>query len=112
MRHYTDEPEKKFSLVEYWGTQQGKYPGLFKIAMRMSSIPPSSAGAERNFSGSGLMLGHLRRRMGPTRIETKMFNHSNDEFIPDKRSNCPKLSRKEGERRVRARGTYSSSPAS
>ena len=97
----------KFDVVSYWDGIQDQYPHVFKVVLRVMCISPSSAGAERDFSGSGLMLSYLRRRMKGTRVETKMFIHSNISVIPLARKRCATLSREEARKRVRARGTFS-----
>jgi len=44
---------ESFSLMDWWKTNQQKYPNLSFLALQIHSMPASSAAAERSFSLAG-----------------------------------------------------------
>jgi len=47
---------KSFDVLEWWKANKAEYPTLFRIAVKLFSIPDMSAEVERIFSGCVLLL--------------------------------------------------------
>lgn len=60
--------DSKFDPREYWFNNQHVYPNLFKLFMRISCIPASSAPAERVFSTSGAVVTDRRSSLLPKSV--------------------------------------------
>lgn len=57
--------DHKFDLRKYWFDNQHVYPNLFKLFLRISCIPASSAPAERVFSTCGAIVTDRRSSLLP-----------------------------------------------
>lgn len=60
--------DRKFDPREYWFNNQHVYPNLFKLFMRISCIPASSAPAERVFSTPGAVVTDRRSSLLPKSV--------------------------------------------
>ena len=66
------------SSIDWWKSYKGSFPILAKLAMRLLSIPATSASCERVFSQAGLTLSKLRTRLGVETVADLMmikYNH-------------------------------------
>ena len=73
---YKISPYEKHTIKPLqWWTEQGRpqeFPYMSALARRLLFIPASSAGLERVFSQSGLMLSGLRQKLGTSTLEDLM----------------------------------------
>lgn len=67
------EKESEIDLKEYWFSHRTVFPKLFKLFMRISCIPASSAPAERTFSISGAVITDRRSALLPKSVENLML---------------------------------------
>lgn len=61
-------PKDKFDLREYWFNNRFVFPNLFKLFLRISCIPASSAPAERTFSICGAIVTDRRSSLLPKSV--------------------------------------------
>jgi len=65
-----DEPE---DCLELWHNRRKELPNLFKLTMKVQSVPATSATVERVFSHGGIILRPLRARMGDNTLSNIIF---------------------------------------
>ncbi|CAF1525859.1 unnamed protein product [Rotaria sordida] len=65
----------KSNLLEFWASDiaTAQFPKLKRIARRLHSIPATSAGTERLFSHSGLILTSRRQRLAPSQVDNMLL---------------------------------------
>lgn len=62
-----------FDLRSWWFQNRERYPTLFKIFLRISAIPASSAPSDRTFSTSGSVITERRSSLLPKSVENIML---------------------------------------
>nr|AAD03082.1 putative transposase [Bactrocera tryoni] len=67
------EMTENFNLMEWWQSNQSKYPHLSKFALQIHAIPASSAAAERSFSLAGNLITEKRNRIAPGSVDSLLF---------------------------------------
>lgn len=65
--------ETDFNLRDWWFVNRERYPSLFKLFLRVSSVPASSAPSERTFSTSGAIITDRRSALLPKSVENIML---------------------------------------
>jgi len=65
-----DEPE---DCLELWHNKRKELPNLFKLAMKVHSVPATSATLERVFSQGGIILRPQRACMGDKTLANIIF---------------------------------------
>lgn len=72
---YLDDRVKKdnFNLKQWWFKNRDRYPSLFKLFLKISAIPASSAPSERTFSTSGAVITTRRSSLLPKSVENIML---------------------------------------
>ncbi|CAF4812631.1 unnamed protein product, partial [Rotaria sp. Silwood2] len=68
----------KANPLEFWSSDIAatKFPILQRIARKLHSIPATSAGTERLFSHSGLILTNRRQRLAPSQVDNMLLIRS------------------------------------
>jgi hypothetical protein len=73
LEQYLKEDNVNFTnnddVITYWKERRNKYPKLTEIVLKNISVPASSAGIERVFSQSKLILSDVRNRLGSESFE-------------------------------------------
>jgi len=59
--------------VNWWNLMKGRYPILSDVAIRILSIPATSAASERNWSAFGFIHSKLRNRLHEKRVEKIVY---------------------------------------
>jgi len=67
---------QNFEVIEWWKNNANLYPQLSKLALKLLSIPASSAAAERVFSLAGNIITEKRNRLCPKSVDSLLFLHS------------------------------------
>ena len=57
------------STLEWWKNHAKEFPGLWDLAMRSLSLPPSTTSCERLFSTAGWIITKRRSRLAPELVE-------------------------------------------
>jgi len=72
-----DEPE---DCLEFWHNRPKELPSLnkFKLAMKVQSVPATSAPVERVFSHGGIIMRPNRARMGDKMLSNIIFLKCNN----------------------------------
>lgn len=65
------------TVLSYWQQNCIKYPRLYRIAIRLFSIPATNLSSERNFSAAGLTLTDHRSNLNPNNVNHLLFIKSN-----------------------------------
>lgn len=60
---------ENFDLRKWWFQNKSQYPNLFKMFLKLSCIPASSAPSERTFSTAGLIITDRRSQLLPKSVE-------------------------------------------
>ncbi|CAF3427843.1 unnamed protein product [Rotaria sp. Silwood2] len=71
-----DDQYKVSNPLIFWQNYQDKLPYLAKLARRLYSIPATSAGVERQFSASGLLINERRSSLNPDTVQNVLFIRS------------------------------------
>ena len=66
----------KFPLL-WWRSWGDEFPMLSKLALKVLSLPPSSASAERNWSTQDFIISKRRSRLAPRRGEKLVYIYFN-----------------------------------
>ena len=70
---YLLEPRAKrissFNILEFWKSQQYRYPELAKLTMDILCVPISTVASESAFSLGGRILNEYRSSMAPEIVE-------------------------------------------
>lgn len=61
--------DKNFNSRTWWFLNRNRYPNLFKLFLKISATPASSAPAERTFSTSGFIISDRRSSLLPKSVE-------------------------------------------
>lgn len=73
-------PDEKIDVFSWWIDRKSMFPNLFKIALKMHSIPASSMQSERTFSRSGMIINDRRSSLNPKTVEDLMLLNKNFDF--------------------------------
>ncbi|KAL1249031.1 hypothetical protein QQF64_022349 [Cirrhinus molitorella] len=65
----------------FWFHNKDKYPHLHALALKVLSVPASSAPVERVFSAGGLLMRPHRARLGPTMLSSLIFLKCNNGLL-------------------------------
>ena len=68
--------DEYFDVVQWWKDNSVKYPRLSKLAMRILSIPASSAASERVFSLAGNIITEKCNRLTNKTVDNIVFLNS------------------------------------
>ncbi|KAG6483747.1 hypothetical protein ZIOFF_060401 [Zingiber officinale] len=75
---YLDEPRSKrtssINVLEFWRSQQFRYPELAKLARDVLAVPVSTVASESTFSLGGRILDQYRSSMSPQVVEALICN--------------------------------------
>lgn len=63
----------EFDLKAWWMKHKSLFPQLYKIFIKLQSLPSSSASAERRFSQSSHLLTDLRTRLTPQMVKNLLI---------------------------------------
>jgi hAT family C-terminal dimerisation region len=76
-------PKMKLSALEWWtmNFSEGEGQSLRSLALRILTIPASSAASERNWSSFGYILDNKRNRLTPERATKLVYLYSNLRLI-------------------------------
>ncbi|CAG8739958.1 7474_t:CDS:2, partial [Ambispora leptoticha] len=69
--------------INWWGLFKGRYPALSEVALRILSIPATSAACERNWSTFGLIHNKLRNRLTDSKVEKCVYVQWNLRILRD-----------------------------
>ena len=67
------EKQPHSNPLSFWQFHEKKYPILSRLALRLLSLPSSSAEAERTFSKAGHIISSLRSQITPTNADRLIF---------------------------------------
>lgn len=73
-------PAENVDVFNWWIERRNMFPNLFKLALKMHSIPASSLQSERTFSRSGLTVNDRRCNLNPKTVENLMLLNKNFDF--------------------------------
>ena len=76
-------PKQPLTPINYWRVYCDEYPLLKTLALRIFSMPATSASCERNFSLMGFIHSKLRNRLGPATVHKCTFIKANYEQLKD-----------------------------
>lgn len=62
-------PSTKFDIDEWWWKNRNEYPELFKLFLRVSCIPATSASSERDWSTAGMIVNDRRSVILPKNVQ-------------------------------------------
>ena len=63
--------------LKWWGLVAGRYPALSHVALKVFSIPATSAASERNWSAFGFIHSKLRNRLSNEQVEKIVYIYWN-----------------------------------
>lgn len=75
-KSYVDEPVAPFPLFDlnkWWFDKKEKFPTLFKIFVRNSAVPATSASSERSFSTTGQIITARRASILPSNVNNMIL---------------------------------------
>ncbi|CAL8313715.1 unnamed protein product [Arctogadus glacialis] len=72
LSHHLDKCEGQNALL-FWAMNESTLPSLFPVAMRVLTVPASSAPVERVFSHGGIILRPHRSQMSDTLLSKLIF---------------------------------------
>lgn len=78
--------QEKMNVFNWWIERKSAFPNLFKLAIKMHSIPASSMQSERTFSKSGFTFNDRRSNLNPETVEDLILLNKNYDF--EVRLNC------------------------
>jgi hypothetical protein len=67
--------------LEWWKTNQKRFPRLAPVALQLLSKQATSASSERLFSTAGLTISDMRSRLTPDNAAMIIFLHDNLPFV-------------------------------
>lgn len=70
-----------FNLLNWWQTNELKFPILTRFSRFIHSIPATSAAAERSFSSAGYIYSERRSRMKPDTLSSMLTLQSNWDMV-------------------------------
>ena len=75
----------KENPLEFWSSELAsvKFPVLKQLARKLFSIPATSAGTERLFSYSGIILNNRRQRLSPSQLNNMLVIRSTRRLFKD-----------------------------
>ena len=76
-----DPTEGRCHVFHFWANNKKKFPNLFSLAMRVLSIPASSAPVEGVFSRGGLIMRPHRARLGAETLLKLIFLKCNETLL-------------------------------
>ncbi|XP_017263504.1 zinc finger BED domain-containing protein DAYSLEEPER-like [Kryptolebias marmoratus] len=69
------------NALAFWGENQSKYPQLHNLALKVLSVPASSAPVERVFSRGGIVMRPHRARLGAKMLQSLIFLKCNETLL-------------------------------
>ncbi|XP_053324528.1 E3 SUMO-protein ligase ZBED1-like [Spea bombifrons] len=80
--YFAERPlAKERNPLNWWNTNQEKYPTLAKLAKSYLCIPGTSTPSERLFSAAGNIACKKRASLSPEHVDMLTFLHSNAKFL-------------------------------
>lgn len=79
-RNFQWIPTEKINVFDWWIERRSMFPKLYKVALKIHSIPASSMQSERTFSQSGLIVNDRRSNINPGTVEDLMLLNKNFDF--------------------------------
>lgn len=73
-----DEVNLELDCLQFWHKKQNELPTLFKLAMKVHSVPATSAPVERIFSHGGIVMRPHRARMADQTLSDLLLVKCND----------------------------------
>lgn len=73
-------PNEKTNVFDWWIQRKTMFPNLFKLALKMHSIPASSMQSERTFSRGGMTINDRRTNLDPQTVEDLLMLNKNFDF--------------------------------
>lgn len=73
-------PNEKTNIFDWWIQRKAMFPNLFKLALKMHSIPASSMQSERTFSRGGMTITDRRTNLDPQTVEDLLMLNKNFDF--------------------------------
>ena len=67
------------AILQYWIDNKGVFPILFRVAMRIYGIPPSSVSSESNFSVVNHVMNKKRNRVSTSAVNDLVFLRSHSD---------------------------------
>uniref|UniRef100_A0A8C6TE01 BED-type domain-containing protein n=1 Tax=Neogobius melanostomus TaxID=47308 RepID=A0A8C6TE01_9GOBI len=67
-------PSPQIDPMDWWKTNENKYPQLAKLASAYLCVPATSVPSERVFSTAGLIVNRLRSRLHPVHVDIKIVD--------------------------------------
>lgn len=71
---------ENINVFDWWIERKEMFPNLFKLAIKIHSIPASSMQSERTFSRSGMTVSDQRTNLEPRTVEDLMMLNKNFDF--------------------------------
>ena len=83
LERYLSEPiaRENEDPLDFWTTNQNKYPHLAPVAFDMLVIPASSAPVERVFSTAGVITSRRRNRLQDKHLEREVLIKKNRKYL-------------------------------
>lgn len=69
------------NALVFWDKNQDRFPQLHKLALKVLSVPASSAPVERVFSRGGIIMRPHRARLGHKMLQSLMFLKCNQALL-------------------------------
>ncbi len=76
-----DPTEGRCNVFHFWADNKKKFPHLSNLAIRVLSIPASSAPIERVFSRGGIIMRPHRARLGAETLSKLIFLKCNETLL-------------------------------
>jgi hypothetical protein len=76
-----DDKKECLCLLQWWKSNDIKYPLLWMLAERILAIPVTSAPAEHVFSIASGVINKKRARLAPHNVELLMFLHGSKALV-------------------------------
>ena len=67
--------------LDFWNSHAKVYPRIYKVAMRVLSVPATSAPVERVFSHGGIIMRPHRARLSDTNLSRLIFLKCNGHVV-------------------------------
>ena len=77
-----DKSKLSSNPLEFWKVNHEKFPRLSCLARSIFSIPATSAGIEREFSGAGVVMHERRTNFNPEQVDNILLVRSMQKYNP------------------------------
>ena len=77
-----DKSKLSSNPLEFWKVNHEKFPRLSCLARSIFSIPATSAGIEREFSGAGVVMHERRTNLNPEQVDNILLVRSMQKYNP------------------------------